>query len=127
MRPIPIHWLKYASWTFFVQFVLFDVFLWWDVVQNEGDSVIALGITALSIFAYPNLKNAGWGFWGGKNLCPNVSTFLVACGVSLLSAIPFWMELVETGVPDFLFYLGWMIPGLLILRAYSTLREALKD
>lgn len=126
MRPIPFAWLKYASWFVFVQAALFVLYLWYGVATENGDAVLALGISVVSVFTYPNMKNAGWGFWGGRNLCPNLSTFIVALIVLLISAVPFWISLFEGNV-DYLFYLGWLIPGLLILRAYATMAKAYAD
>lgn len=127
MKPIPFAWIKIAAWAVFAQSAAFVLFLWWEVLHAGGDPVLALGITVVAALTYPDSKYAGWGVWGGRNLCPNMATFIVACGVTLLSAIPFWSSLLHEGVTDYLFLLGWLLPGLLLVRSYSEMAKSYKS
>lgn len=119
MRPIPLQWLSAVAWFVFIELMLMVVWMWALVYQGAIEEVLGLGFSFLAFMSFPKLKMGGWGVLKGWNLCRNRSTFLVAVGVYALFVVSFWMAAFGDHVFDELSAIGTVIPGLMLVRAYT--------
>lgn len=126
MKPVPFSWTQITAWVVFIQLTALAGWMW-SGLDPYVETVMSLGFSGLAVMSYPGLPNAGWGIFRGWNLCSNRATFLVAAIIHLTAAAATWTFIIERSRFEALYAIGMAVTGLMLVRAYSQMRNSLKS